>query len=258
MAAVWVAAWKIERSWRDAPLQESVSALRQKYLSPRFGVAFLRRRLSRSLTANPIGWLHHYSPSARMVKWGWCLAIVMVEIIVSSSSRDLYDAQAWLGIVLLLGLIFSATGSFREELQTGAFELLLVTPIRERQIISGRVRGLWQQFLPATAVYSAGSIYLASGWGGGYGYAREAWMNFATIMVAFCLVPLVGLYFSVLRWNFFVAWVVASIVAFLPRWLGWVIADAAIPMLAGQIIIAASAALLLERRLRRREFLQAQ
>jgi ABC-type transport system involved in multi-copper enzyme maturation permease subunit len=255
VAAVWLATWRIERSWRDAPVPESMSALRQKYLSPRLGVAFLRRRLARSLTANPIGWLHHYSPSARMVKWGWCFFIIMVEIIVSSSTTDLYEAQGWLGIVLLLGLIFSATGSFREELQTGAFELLLVTPIRERQIISGRVRGLWRQFLPAVAVYGAGSIYLASGWSSGYNYARAAWMNFAAIMVAFCLVPLVGLYFSVLRWNFFVAWVVASMVAFLPRWLGWAIADAAVPMFLGQIIIAAAAALLLERRLRKRQFL---
>ena len=94
--------------------------------------------LSRALTANPIGWLQHYSPSARMVKWAWCLFIILVEIYFSADPDDLYAAQAGLGLLLLLALTFSATGSFRGELETGAFELLLVTPLRERQIIAGR------------------------------------------------------------------------------------------------------------------------
>src|SRR5206468_10795696 len=125
------------------------------------------------------------SPSARMVKWAWCFFIIIVEIIFSANPSDLYAAQAGLGLVLLLGLTFSATGSFREELETGAFELLLVTPLRERQIIAGRVRGLWQQFLPAMLVYGAGSIYLVSGWHD-QSLVREAWLWLAKIMIGFC------------------------------------------------------------------------
>src|SRR5262249_48043879 len=147
------------------------------------------------LTANPIGWLHHYSTSARMVKWGWCAFIILVEWVLSSSTSDLYAVQAWLGVVLLLGLTFSATGSFRDELQTGAFEVLLVTPLREWQIIFGRVRGLWRQFLPAMTVYAAASIFLASGWRNG-DYITEAWMTVAGIALGFCTLPFIGLYFS--------------------------------------------------------------
>src|SRR5882672_11466528 len=110
-----------------------------------------------------------------MVKWAWCFFIICVEIVFSANSSDLYSAQAGLGLVLLLGLTFSATGSFRKELESGAFELLLVTPLRERQIIAGRARGLWRQFLPAILVYGAGSIYLASGWRDRE-LAREAWL----------------------------------------------------------------------------------
>jgi hypothetical protein len=175
LGATAVGAWRVEKSWQDAPADPKVIELRRRYLVPRFRLQTMRRKFARALTANPIGWLQHYSPSARLVKWGWCLAIIVVEIIFSANSNDLYAAQAGLGLVLLLGLTFSATGSFREELETGAFELLLVTPLRERQIIIGRLRGLWRQFFPAMLVYGAGSIYLASGWRD-QALAREAWL----------------------------------------------------------------------------------
>ncbi|MCL5098554.1 MAG: hypothetical protein M1608_13700 [Candidatus Omnitrophica bacterium] len=33
-------------------------------------------------------------------------------------------------------------------------ELLLVTPITERQIISGRLRGIWSQLVPSVLIYN--------------------------------------------------------------------------------------------------------
>ena len=255
LGATWAGAWRIERSWRDAPAQLFDSELRRRFLSPRFRVESLKRNLSRSLSANPIGWLQHYSPSGRMVKWGWCFFIIIVEIIFSRNPSDLYGAQAGLGLLLLLGLTFSATSSFREELETGAFELLLVTPLRERQIIAGRVRGLWRQFLPAILVYGSGSIYLATGWSNG-DLAGQAWQSLARTLAGFCTLPLIGLYFSVRRWNFFAAWLAACVIGLLPvavarafgvtdRWL--------IPL---QIGVALAAVALLQKRLQEREFLQ--
>jgi ABC-type transport system involved in multi-copper enzyme maturation permease subunit len=194
MAATWVGAWRIEKSWREAPTDTSASELRERYFSPRFRVHAFKRKLSRALTANPIGWLQQYSTSARMVKWGWCLIIIVVEIIFSANSDDLYAAQTGLGLILLLGLTFSATASFREELETGAFELLLVTPLRERQIIVGRLLGLWQQFLPAIVVYGAGLIYLTAGWHD-QAHTPYAWVWLGEVMAAFCTLPLIGLIF---------------------------------------------------------------
>jgi ABC-type transport system involved in cytochrome c biogenesis permease component len=190
-----------------------------------------------------------------MVKWGWCLFIIVAEIILSSNSNDLYEAQTALGLLLLLGLTFSATGSFRQELETGAFELLLVTPLRERQIIVGRLRGLWQQFLPAILVYGAGVIFLNTGW-------RDhssvyAWLFFAKIMAGFCTLPLIGLYFSVLRWNFFGAWLVACVIGLVPGWLGRVFGVDWRSITVLQFGVAFAAALLLERRLKNRGFVQA-
>jgi ABC-type transport system involved in multi-copper enzyme maturation permease subunit len=255
MAATWIGAWRVERSWQDAPSDVLVSQLRRRFFVPRFGVASFQRRLSRSLTANPIGWLQHYSPSARMVKWAWCLFIIIVEIVFSANPADLYAAQSGLGLLLLLGLTFSATGSFRDELETGAFELLLVTPLRERQIILGRLRGLWRQFFPAILVYGAGSIYLTSGWSNPE-YAREAWLALARTMAGFCALPLVGLYFSVKRWNFFAAWFTACLIGLLPARLGRAFGASDVSMILLQLGVAIVAGVLLERRLRNREFVQ--
>jgi ABC-type transport system involved in multi-copper enzyme maturation permease subunit len=255
VAATWLGAWRVEKSWQDAPAQILTAEFKRKFLSPRFRVQSLSRNLSRALTANPIGWLQHYSPAARMVKWAWCLLIIVVEIIFSANSSDLYAAQAGLGLVLLLGLTFSATGSFRDELETGAFELLLVTPLRERQIIVGRLRGLWRQFLPAILIYGAGSIYLTSGWSDRE-YSKGAWVALARTLTAFCALPLIGLYFSVQRWNFFAAWLAACVIGLLPAALGRIFDVPDTWMIPFQLGIALAAAVLLERRLRNREFLQ--
>ncbi len=255
VAAITLGAWRVASSWRDAPQQGPVSDLRQTLFAPRFAVSFLTRKLSRAMTANPIGWLQVHSPSARLVKWAWCLFIIVVEIVFSADAEELYVVQSALGLVLLLGLAFSATGSFREELETGAFELLLVTPLRERQIITGRARGLWRQFLPAMLVYAAGSIYLSSGWSD-MEHSRRAWLALAGTLTGFCALPLIGLYFSVRRWNFFAAWLVTCVVGLLPAALASFMGATQLFVSLFQLSIALVCAVLLEMRLRARAFLQ--
>lgn len=254
LVALFLAAGCVRRSWRDPLPSTRILQLKQTFLSPRFQVALLRRKLSRSLSANPIGWLQHYSPAARLVKWGWCFFVLVVEIFFSLSATDLYDAQAGLGLVLLLGLAFSATASFRNEMETGAFELLLVTPLRERQIIFGRLRGLWNQFFPALAIYGTGSIYLTSGWASN-SMAREAWLALAGLAAAFCVLPMIGLYFSVHRLNFFVAWLAACIVGLAPASLARAFGMAPHVVFLIQLSLGLIAGFLLERRLRNRGFL---
>jgi ABC-type transport system involved in multi-copper enzyme maturation permease subunit len=255
VASLLIGAWQVRRTWQDSSTEVVDAQLREGIFSPRFAVHSLNRSLSRSLSNNPIGWLQHYSPSARLVKWAWCFFIVAVEIIFSSNSDDLYAAQAGLGLLLLLGLTFSSTGSFRQELETGAFELLLVTPLRERQIITGRLRGLWWQFLPAILVYGAGSIYLATGWSN-QDFAQQAWLRFAWTMAGFATLPLIGLYFSVQRWNFFAAWLAACIIGLVPARLGSALGANGIHMFTLQFVVALIAGALLQRRLSHRLFLR--
>lgn len=253
--AIGLGAWRVSRSWQDTPQQDAVSDLRRRFFAPRFAVPLLTRRLSRALTSNPIGWLQVHSPSARLVKWAWCLVIIAVEILFSAHSEDLYEAQAGLALLLLLGLAFSATGSFRDELETGAFELLLVTPLRERQIITGRVRGLWRQFLPAVLIFGAGGLYLGSGWSD-QEYSRRACLLLERTLTAFCALPFIGLYFSLKRWNFFAAWLAACLLGLLPAAVGRVVGARETSMCGLQLGLAVVAFILLQKRLRNREFLQ--
>lgn len=210
--AVAVAAAIVKATWRAEPQSARMSALRDKYFKPRYAVAALRKRLNRALDRNPIGWLHSYSPSARLTKWSWCLVLILVELAFATNPHDLYGAQMGLGFLLCLGVLFSSVGSFRNELENGAFELLLVTPIRERQILLGRVAGIWMQFLPAFVLHAAGALYLASGWTDEFIGMRaiDSTIHFGLLFVT---APFFGLFFSFTRWNFLLAWLAAAITA---------------------------------------------
>ncbi|MCI0744311.1 MAG: ABC transporter permease subunit, partial [Verrucomicrobia subdivision 3 bacterium] len=151
-AAIAVAAWRVRRAWRQEPVVKPTSGVTHSFTRPRFAVQTLHRRLSRSLQRNPIGWLHQYSWHARLTKWGWCLAIVLLECAAAADLRTIEAVQPFAVMLLLSGLAFSAAGSFRRERETGALELLLVCPLSVNQIIGGRVRGVWKQFLPALLV----------------------------------------------------------------------------------------------------------
>jgi len=253
---ILIGASRIQSSWRDTGEAFHSTELKQQFFAPRYLAPFLHQRLSRALSANPIGWLQVYSPSARLIKWGWCLFIILIEILLSGNSDDLYGAQRAFGLLLLLGMTFSATASFRQELATGAFELWLVTPLRERQIIAGRVRGLWKQFLPALLVYAAGGIYLASGWNDNV-RAVEAWTSLARMLAGFCAMPLLGLYFAIMRWNFFTSWLVAGLVGLGLPGLVRALGATETFRIIFQLGLGAMAGVFLYQRLRKREFLLA-
>src|SRR5207302_8212546 len=112
-------------------------------------------QMRRLMERNPIAWLQQYSWRARATKWGLCLGFLVLECIalrITWASRQFYDMMSSLqfGLMVIAGLMFVFVGvsSFQMEKQTGALELILVTPLRVNQIIFGRVYGLWKQFLP--------------------------------------------------------------------------------------------------------------
>jgi len=76
-------------------------------------------------------------------------------------------------------------------------------------------------------------------------------------MTGFCTLPLIGLYFSVLRWNFFAAWLIACAIGIAPAWLCRVFGVGWGSIAALQCGVAIAAVLLLERRLKNRGFVQA-
>jgi ABC-type transport system involved in multi-copper enzyme maturation permease subunit len=97
-----------------------------------------------------------------------------------------------MGWMLVLSMAISTAGSFRRERESGVLELLLVSPIGERTIISGRLRGLWNQFLPAFGLLLIvwaylSSISLTGGADGG---------SIVFYTVTFFSLPVIGLYYS--------------------------------------------------------------
>jgi ABC-type transport system involved in cytochrome c biogenesis permease component len=129
----------------------------------------------------------------------------------------LWGGQYALAQLLILSLAFTASGSFREEQESGALELLLVTPLNEQQIIGGRVRGIWNQFLPAALVLSLSWLFLFRDLKlfGGYRYDHEdTWrvLVFPLFFVtSYLTLPFVGLYFSLRRMNFIAAWLLTCL-----------------------------------------------
>jgi hypothetical protein len=89
-------------------------------------------------------------------------------------------------------------------------ELLLVSPLGENQIISGRLGGLWSQFLPAAglllAVWAYCSTFLPNGSGAGVGLF---------FLLTFLTVPVFGLYFSLRCRNFIIAFLATLAVGLL-------------------------------------------
>jgi ABC-type transport system involved in cytochrome c biogenesis permease component len=187
--------------------------LRQTFCTPVLWVGFFHRWMRRKLEHNPIGWLEQRTWSGRLVTWGWFAVMISIYSMVltdrnfSRYANHLQEVMAWL---LAGSMAVSAAASFRREREAGVLELLLVSPLGENQIISGRLRGLWGQFLPAVVlllvVWSYLSSFLPHGSGAG------VILFFA---VAFLSVPVFGLYFSLRCRNFIAAFLATVAVGLL-------------------------------------------
>ena len=202
---VWLAAWRVRTAWREEPLSARQARWHAALFTPRFWVGRLRETMTRRLARNPILWLQTYSPTARLVKWGWCSLVVGYACFIGVLDQPAYlfrDTHAAILSCLLLGMAFSAANSFRNERENGALELLLVTPLTVKQIIGGRVRGLWSQYLPAVVVFAALALVIR-----GLGLwtppwwdaePRQMWWRYVLVLAS---LPVVGLFFS-LRMSF--------------------------------------------------------
>lgn len=200
-AIAGIAARSVRAVWGEQPPSAALEKARRKLLTPRFLSGLLRRRLTRTLELNPIGWLHQRTPQARMVKLGWFLAVILGEsIALSERSRgwdfsNLLIAHYLLALALLGGMAFSAAASFRHERENGAFELLLVTPISVFQLIRGRLVGIWMQFLPGICLLGVIQA-ITNIWKMAPDKGNDIEVFFLGCVVT---VPVVGLWFSMQR-----------------------------------------------------------
>jgi ABC-type transport system involved in multi-copper enzyme maturation permease subunit len=144
----------------------------------------------------------------------WSLLAVMVSfysVLLGQTgfTRSLNSLQYFLGWLTLGSLAMSAAGSFRRERESGVLELLLVSPLKEWEIIKGRVRGLWAQYAPAMALFVFVWLYVATLTTRGEGVLGPVIYFSAT----FVLLPIVGLYFSLAKDGFIGALVGTVLIA---------------------------------------------
>lgn len=84
-------------------------------------------------------------------------------------------------------------------------ELLLVSPVKTGQIISGRLRGLWGQFLPSTILLISVWAYFSNLLTSHFNYGGGDGACIFFFAVTYVTVPVVGLYFSLRCRNFIAA-----------------------------------------------------
>ena len=240
--AVWIlvlvllcAASRLKRSRQDEPLSRRQILIHRLFCTPLFLKARFRNRMSRKLDRNPIGWLQAQSWSGRLTKWGWCLGLLVLQTFMISRSfyyPSIYQFEFYTAVAMLLGIAFAGANSFSQERQNGALELMLVTPLQERQIIFGRLRGLWAQFVPAFGLW----VLL---WVGMGLQANHEDRLFAPMLLVcnFAAVGMIALDFSLRTNQFMLSWLSSCFVALVCP----VIAAAALTMIGAWISLTFSA-----------------
>ncbi len=226
LLVVLLSAWQIRRNWQDKPKTKHQAEVESFFCTPVFGKGLFQKWMRHSLERNPIGWLEKRRWSGRVTAWIWfSIMISFASTAVSLTSfyrgdgASMLNALMWL---LLISMAYVAAGSFRRERETGALELIVVTPLTEREIIFGRLRGLWNHFLPAFIVWMAVVLYIswvlhnwteADGW---------HWFTLVQFVVYYAIVPILGLYFSLRSRFVLLAWAATIAAAYvLPQIAVW-------------------------------------
>jgi ABC-type transport system involved in multi-copper enzyme maturation permease subunit len=202
--AVVFAAHRVARTWQDRPPHPLVVWLQRQLCQPVMMQGLLHRWTRRTLERNPIGWLEQRSWSGRIVIWGWLAVLIAVYSYALGNFTQFYRGvrgmHTWIGWGLMLSMAFSAANSLRRERETRALELLLVSPLSEAQILFGRLRGLWGQFLPSLTVFFAGWLWLT------FELNRGSDLPYIlSFAIGFLTVPVIGLFFSLICKNFLTA-----------------------------------------------------
>ncbi len=211
-------AQRLENTWRDEPATPEqprwVQAWVERFKASPLFQALFQWNKSRTLDRNPMAWLQEYSWTARLTKWGWFILVLIAGFLLMGAAdlRQASTYHALLTSAVTLGVAFSGVGSFRREQQSGLLELLLVTPLTVRQVLGGRLWGILAHYLPALALL----------WFSWIGTRMLSWRLHNNDMmtalfpnpVAFGAMMVVGLYFSLSRLNFFLAWLLTWALGF--------------------------------------------
>jgi ABC-type transport system involved in multi-copper enzyme maturation permease subunit len=208
LLAVVLAGVKTRMVWQEEPPSRSQVWLEKTFCTPVLWLSFFRRWMRRILERNPMGWLEQRTWSGRLVMWGWFAVVISLysgALMDPNFLRNSGPFQEVVGLLLAGSLGMNAAGSFRRERESGVMELLLVSPMSERRMIAGRLRGLWAQFLPSFGLFLLIWAYLST-WSEGASSIGAIFF----FGVTYVTIPVIGLYFS-LRCRGFIAAVLGTL-----------------------------------------------
>jgi len=211
--AIVLAGIRTRRSWQEDPPSASQLWFEKTFCTPFVWLSFFRRWMGRKLENNPIGWLEQRTWSGRLVIWGWLGIIIFFYAATlgdTFASRTYPHFQGVMAALLAGSVALSAAGSFRRERESGILELLLVSPMGAGDIVTGRLKGLWGQFLPAFGLLLFVWAYLSS-----LSLELNESDEIAFYAITFLTLPVIGLYFSLRCRNFVSAFIAALFVGLL-------------------------------------------
>ena len=206
-SAILFCARKVAQHSEFAGETKRQAAFRQNFLTPVIWRSTFRRFMSRSLDRNPFIWLEYRTAWARAARFAMVLLLVIVETAILMELPDRFEflgAHFFILFVLLAFLTLKSSSSFQREKESGAFELLLVTPLTEIEIVRGRLWAVASYYWP---------VLLLLALTGGYGlhwtqspYYQEAQLSAAVNFTSLCgslfSVPVSGLFFALRHRNF--------------------------------------------------------
>jgi ABC-type transport system involved in cytochrome c biogenesis permease component len=200
LGVIGVSALQIRSNWREGPPPVWVQRTERTFCTPVVMTGFFKRWMRRKLDRNPIGLVATTNldgPARHMV-------LVRGDCFHLQRCPDrrrflpaLHHMQATMGWFLMGSIAASVVGSFRRERENGVLELLLVSPMATRKLIGGRLRGIWGQFLPATAILI-----------GVWFYFVRIFHDFEDVplmlyfLSTYLTLPVIGLYFSLASRSF--------------------------------------------------------
>jgi ABC-type transport system involved in multi-copper enzyme maturation permease subunit len=145
IGATQFCARKVERHAHFAIESKRQAAFRKKFLSPRFWRGSFRRSMSRKLDRNPLLWLEYRTAWARSARSVMLLVVLLAEtfLLRVMPYRDGFLQFHMLFVILFVAfLALKSSSSFQREKESGAFELLLVTPLTETKLLTARLRAV--------------------------------------------------------------------------------------------------------------------
>ena len=239
VGAVLLAGRAIRLNWQEKPPGPRYVWFLRVFCQPVFWKSLFERWIRRKLERNPVGWLEQRTWVGRAAVAAWVAVVVSVYIAVLSDlgvyRRLMTELQFLAGFGLSFAMAVVAAGSFRRERELGVMELLLISPLNERQIALGRLKGIWEQFAPAAGLLLGVWLWLS--------FAVTdvgEWRLVLCFAATFVSVPIVGLCHSLrkrslltaLGWTMGVGLVVPLLIGFwLRSRMRWFQGGASFPLL---------------------------